>query len=102
MHGILLAIAIGVVKTSPEIKLIVRSLVSPYKVVKVFHLAFTSLLIIFAIPVASAGALRAPGHVTSTTSITRVSTATAAVNPNEEKPITKTRNTCTLLFIRVL
>jgi hypothetical protein len=66
---------IGSFKTFPAVKETTRSFVSPTNVVNFFQSAFTSVLIKLAILFASPAGAGAPAHVTSTTSITRSSTA---------------------------
>ena len=82
-HGIFDPNEIGVSRIFPETNEIVRSVGSPYKVVDFFQSAFTSVLIKFAILLASAGNAGAPGQVTVTMSMTRVSTAIAGDRPTE-------------------
>ena len=82
-HGIFDPNEIGVSRIFPETNEIVRSVGSPYKVVNFFQSALTSVLIKFAILLASAGNAGAPGQVTVTMSMTRVSTASAGESPTE-------------------
>jgi hypothetical protein len=82
-HGIFEVNEIGVSRIFPATNEIVRSVGSPYKVVNFFQSALTSVLIKFAIALASAGSAGAPGQVTVTMSITRVSTAIAGESPTE-------------------
>ena len=101
VHGIFDNNSIGSAKTSPVVKEIVRSFVSPYIVVNFFQSSFTSVSTTPATVLTSPRAAGAPFQVTATTSITRSSTANAGARPRETKPKTRTRKLETLLFICV-
>ena len=93
VHAIFETSVMGVSKTLPDLKEIVRSVGAPTKVVNFFQSTFTSVSITPAIVVGLLRAVAAPFQVTATTSITRSSIANAGDKPSAVKPNTAATTT---------